>query len=531
MANYQQCAQDTNYSQKMRKDPNMDTQIYNKRSHVNFDDGLHLNNVNRRLMERDNMFNVNTTKYKTNKNFSEIGSNVGEITGVSYENNEIEQGMPMRQAICSMKEGKCSLVENDYNPQLDFDLRDEQPTSNANVSYFDPGEQNTNFNHQYSDLDNFGHEILQDDIYGNKKKYSETSEEIYSSTINEFSWSLISVFRKLLPNNSSITISPQNIMNSIIMLYRGSADRTEHEIKSVLSLPDKDTLFKSAIINNQKFNNDFIFSTNLIFVSNKYKLNRNYLHFAKQLGIISRMNVSAPQQEANRINSIIKKLTKNTIQNTVSPELINGAKIISINTIFIKTKWKHGFSKSHTQSEQFYGVSQRSEQIMRLANGDFNYIEDNLNQVLEMDFACGEFTMGFVLPKNYSVPSVSNSQFKYYTNNMRRQRIKAVSIPKFTQKGKFKIDNVFKKLGIVWLFSNANLDDIVMSENESPIHVTAMMHQSMIIVDELGSNLKKREENIPRRGEDDVMFVANHPFIYYVKHLETNAVVFIGYYN
>jgi len=68
------------------------------------------------------------------------GAGYGEITGITYGNTELDQGMPMREAISDHPSNRY----DDEQYTTDFGLYEDKP--NTNVMYYDPTMAQTGYN-------------------------------------------------------------------------------------------------------------------------------------------------------------------------------------------------------------------------------------------------------------------------------------------------------------------------------------------------------------------------------------------------
>ena len=161
------------------------------------------------------------------------------------------------------------------------------------------------------------------------------------------------------------------------------------------------------------------------------------------------------------------------------------------------------------------------------------YFEDNMNQILELDYSDNKISMGIVLPKGRAKLTITGDQFNYYISNLSEQTIDTIEIPKFQQQSRFKIDNLFKKMGMRELFTNADLSEITPSTGD--LYISDILHQVYINVDEQGTEASGATvaiatwNSVPKNNNNP-SFIANYPFIYYIRFKPTNTLLFIGSY-
>src|SRR5690606_2407764 len=114
---------------------------------------------------------------------------------------------------------------------------------------------------------------------------------------------------------------------------------------------------------------------------------------------------------------------------------------------FFYSKWKVPFDPLETKIRPFYSMVQKHIPMMSKTYDLCDYYDDNMNQVLELQYADEEFFMGFILPKNGSEPVINQEQLEFYFNKLKPTHMNLIQIPKFKQQSKFKVDNLFRRLG------------------------------------------------------------------------------------
>jgi len=495
---------------------------------VAFDPEEHSMNIHRRIMERGDMFNADTriNPYKPHYIDQNGGrgrqfptsNRFGEITGEALDTADMEQGMPMRPAYNSKLERVSDVDQQhqSHNPTLDFNLYDSKPT--MNVSYYDPSVNRSDPSNNYADV-NGDSQLLNPTERIDSLKY-------FATTSNLFSWNLLSKFPK-----SSVALSPFSILNPIVLLYRGSHGSTEQELRQSLFFQPKDITFDSINRLSAKiFTSPSMIGSSLVLTPGSIQINQAFAQYVKNIGQINPFNLSRPIEEISRINSIVSQYTKSTIKNMIGNDtkLINeNTNIILLTTAYFRGKFEIPFNRNNVQQFTFKGLrGDRYVSMLRQRDTVHRYYEDNEHQIIELDYIDGEFAMGVILPLNSSRLNVSHEMYEYYVSQLMPTNIGSLAIPKFQQSSKFKIDNIFKSMGMIETFMNADFSEITPS-NEV-MYVSDIIHQSVITVEESDGNVRTPKPIKTSRSSRD--FIANHPFIYYIRYLPVNVVVLNGYY-
>nr|QBK88377.1 MAG: serpin [Mimivirus LCMiAC01] len=515
--------------------------MYQISSNKEIDNIEHADNVNRYLMERNSMFNLDTNNeqymHHTNNNNNNQSHNntVGEITGYTY-NTDI-RGMPVREYINEILEQdeynenhnnhNNNTTHNNKNPNLDFDLYDTKPSTN--VSYNDP----------YTNMDVANNRLKFSDINSNNHllpKFRNNPEVDFSVILNKNAWYLYYLTRKSLiskrNDNYNFVISSLGLILPIIALYRGSADNTENEIKNVFSFmdADKDTTFQLASNIIKKIRCSSYLLNNFIYIPHFFPLNQEYVKYVRDICNIGQIDLRNPVLSHKNINRYIHALTNGEIENTVNKSTINKQTCIVLITISqFNSKWKIPFNPKYTSYEMFYSTTLRKVPMMKLFHSTQKYCEDDVNQVTELDCA-HDMCMGIILPKNKSDMMIRHDQYRYYISKLQPTHIKCVSIPKFSLHVKYKLLNLFKQTKLSTLFSNANLSELT-PFNDKSLYISDIIHQCIVTVNE-GEYIphKKIKTKTETETKTTINFIANHSFIFYIRYVPTNTILYIGRY-
>ena len=125
----------------------------------------------------------------------------------------------------------------------------------------------------------------------------------------------------------------------------------------------------------------------------------------------------------------------------------------------------------------------------------------------------------------------SESIFKRIRENKKMTKVE-LKLPKFKIESEISLVKPLKDLGIEKLFgSDAQLRGI----SEKPLKVNDAIQKAFIEVDEAGSEASSRrplgqkgEKVSLRKGTRAIPFVVDHPFLFFVRDLQTGLLLFQG---
>ena len=120
---------------------------------------------------------------------------------------------------------------------------------------------------------------------------------------------------------------------------------------------------------------------------------------------------------------------------------------------------------------------------------------------------------------------------KRVQKNRKRNAKVHLELPKFKFESEIPLVEILKKLGLTKMFEpDANFKGI----SNTPLHVSDAVQKAVIEVDEIGTEAAAASASFsgksinPGEGEKLEHFVADHPFLFYVRDLQTRLLLFRG---
>lgn len=316
--------------------------------------------------------------------------------------------------------------------------------------------------------------------------------------------------------------SPLSISYIMSLLHLASAGNTETQITNLMSR--KNTL-EDLFLWSKTFNSDIIKLANAILVNKNKPVKDEYLEMVSKLALVSNEDFTDTDAIVEKANSFIKENTNGLIKDILKPSMIDmDTVMVLINTIYFKTEWERPFRERNTHLAKFNKIL---DVDMMCNTSYFSYYEDSNVQMVELMYKEREYCMGIILPKEFvSIDSCVD----YLGKNIpfEREYVK-VSMPKFTQRRNIDLIPHMKKLGVTNMFdSTSQLDNMCIDT-----YVSTMIHEAVVIVDEVGTEASAvtvavcQSKSI-RNDPEPKIFQADHSFIYYIKHIPTKTLLFVG---
>ncbi len=317
--------------------------------------------------------------------------------------------------------------------------------------------------------------------------------------------------------------SPLSIMFALSLIHLCAEQNTDKELTSFIT--HKHNPNELQAIQNT-FNNNIIKMGNCIIINNKFKVNKKFTNSIKNFVLIEESDYSDKNAIANKVNDYIKTNTKGLIKNVLDKKDINNdTNLILINTIYFKANWLHKFNVEYTTKEKFGNTKKLVD--MMFIEKKFNYYENDNMQTIEMFYNNKDYVMGVILPKNdeYKIDVYS---LMYGINNLENTKV-MLYLPKFTHRQRVNLIPILQNLGVNDLFDKDAAKLNIVEES----YVTSIIHEAVVIVDEEGTEAAAvttimTQNCMAGPPTEKVIFRADHDFVYYIRHVPTNMILFYG---
>jgi serpin B/serpin B11/12 len=346
-------------------------------------------------------------------------------------------------------------------------------------------------------------------------------------TLQEFSKSNNSLACKLydVMEDESV-LSPLSIGYITSLLHLGSVAGTENELTALMGRKNSLEELRAVF---DLFNSDVVNLANAILVNKNMPIEKKYLEMMQLVALVSNEDFNNAQAVTDKGNNFIEKNTRGLIKNIIKTDFIcPDVVMVLINVIYFKTLWEKQFKAKNTRDALFNG-NQRVR--MMQVTHDFPYFENEWVQQVEMPYKGNQFCMGFILPKKETA-DLKDCLMNFH---LLQKTATEVHIPKFTHRKNIDLVPLMNKLGVKHLFSSkdARLDAMT---PVSSTHVSKMIHEAVVIVDEDGTEAAAVTVAVCRMESCCVkpqpkIFNANRRFTYYIRHMPTNMLLFVGDFN
>ncbi|XP_037365588.1 plasminogen activator inhibitor 2 [Talpa occidentalis] len=286
-------------------------------------------------------------------------------------------------------------------------------------------------------------------------------------------------------------------------------------------------------------------STNKLFGDKSAGFKEEYMQLSKKYYSTEPQAVNfleCAEEARRKINVWVKTQTKGKIPNLLPEGSVDvDTKMVLVNTVYFKGKWKTPFQKKLNGLYPFrVNSTQRTPvQMMHLQQKlNIGYIEDLKTQILELPYA-GGVSMFLLLPDEVGESSTGLELLekeityeklnKWISNDTLAEDDVEVFIPQFKLEEHYELKPILSSMGMENAFSRGEANFSGMSESND-LFLSQVFHQATVDVNEEGTEAAAGTGAVMtgRTGHGGPQFVADHPFLFFIMDKVTMSILFFG---
>ncbi|CAK6951998.1 Hypothetical predicted protein [Scomber scombrus] len=373
-----------------------------------------------------------------------------------------------------------------------------------------------------------------------------------SKANTEFSLALL---KKLSDNDgkTNIFFSPFSISSALAMVLLGARGNTATQMSECLKTKNlKDDVHASfAQVLNELNKPDAPYALS---VANRLYGEQSY-QFVEDFVAQTRKNYNAELEsvdfvassEAARvnINKWVEKKTQDKIKDLLAQGVVDGlTKLVLVNAIYFKGNWDKRFQESSTRDAKFRLNKNESKPVKMMhqkTKFPLTFIPEANCQILEMPYKGKELSMLIFLPMDIEDNStglekmeqqLTYENFVEWTRPDMMDEIEVqVGLPRFKMEEKYDMKDVLTSMGMVDAFDMGKSDFSGMSPANDLV-LSKVVHKAFVEVNEEGTEAAAATAAIMmlRCAMRPPTFVADHPFLFFIRHNPSMSVLFAGRY-
>jgi serpin B len=384
-----------------------------------------------------------------------------------------------------------------------------------------------------------------------------TNKKLIVTGNNKFA---LELYAKLRSEEGNLFFSPYSISTALAMAHAGARGQTEAQMAGVLHFPiitKQGTELSSMLIQDrQKFASVFgkiikdlnnrgkkggyeLRVANALWGQEGYEFLEEFLELIKT-NYGGRLNevdfVRAAETARKTINAWVEKKTNDKIKDLISKGVLNSmTRLVLTNAIYFKGNWARQFKEDRTKDAPFTLANGRKVDVaMMNQTAEFNYMETESFQALELPYVDDELSMIILLPKEFDgldefEKTLTTENLSEWLDELRDREV-IVSIPKFKMTNQFALASVLKSMGMTDAFS-ANADFSGMNGRRD-LFISAVIHKAYVDVNEEGTEAAAATAvtmKLTSVGPTRIpVFCADHPFLFIIRDNHSGSILFIG---
>ncbi|XP_076617521.1 leukocyte elastase inhibitor-like [Chaetodon auriga] len=246
------------------------------------------------------------------------------------------------------------------------------------------------------------------------------------------------------------------------------------------------------------------------------------------------------------INTWVEEQTQGKIKDILTQGVVDSmTRLVLVNAIYFKGNWNKKFEEESTVDAQFR-VNKNSTKPVKMMSQKSKFpltsIPEVNCQVLEMPYQGEELSMLIFLPSDIEDDTtgleklekeLTYEKFANWTcpDLMGLTEVE-VKLPRFKMEENYDLKNVLVSMGMTDAF-NVSLSDFSGMSPTNDLVLSEVIHKAFVEVNEEGTEaaaataavLTYRIEPIPG------FFIADHPFLFFIRHNATKSILFAGRYS
>ncbi|XP_020761262.2 serpin B3-like [Odocoileus virginianus] len=359
----------------------------------------------------------------------------------------------------------------------------------------------------------------------------------------------------------NIFLSPFSISSALAMTYLGARENTASEMQKVLHFskitentrgatndrvekPGKAHHHFQKLLTELKKSTDAyeLSVANRLYGEKEFPFLQEYMDNVKKFYLASVVSAdfkNAAEESRKLINSWVESQTNEKIKDLFPKDSLNSSTVlVLVNAVYFKGQWNQKFNKESTVEEKFWlnKDTSKSVQMMKQTN-HFNFVslEDVQAKILEIPYKGEELSMMVLLPNEVDGLQKVEDQLTAENliewtspQNMGKRQVD-LYLPRFKVEERYDLVPTLKALGMVDAF-NGRVADFSGMTGRRDLVVSTVVHKSFVEVTEEGTEAAAATgvsvgvTSAPFHES----FRCNHPFLFLIKHIKTNSILFCG---
>jgi serpin B len=235
------------------------------------------------------------------------------------------------------------------------------------------------------------------------------------------------------------------------------------------------------------------------------------------------------------INDWVSDQTEGRIEDLIPQGVIDAAtRLVLTNAIYFNAAWQYPFGETMTADGLFYLLDGGQVTVpMMKQTESFGYTEGEGYQAVELLYDGGELSMVILLPRA--------GQFEAFEKALKAQQVDDIikglqntqvtlTMPQFEFDSDFSLKDILTGMGMPVAFSGGA--DFSGMTGSPDLFIDEVIHKAFVSVDEAGTEAAAATAVIMKETampvDPPVEVTIDQPFIFLIRDIDTNAILFVG---
>ena len=238
------------------------------------------------------------------------------------------------------------------------------------------------------------------------------------------------------------------------------------------------------------------------------------------------------------INGWVAQETEQKIRDLIPAGVLGpDTRLVLANAIYFRGDWARQFEKSGTHEQPFHvsgGPPVGVPLMFAKLPAGFATRPDAAMKVLELPYKGDDLSMLVLLPDAMDglaavEANLTAENVRRWTTGLARQDV-LVFLPRFSVESGFGLGTTLAAMGMPQAFSDRA--DFSGMNGKRDLSISAVLHKARVDVDEQGTEAAAATGVAvgirAMRPEEPPTFRADHPFVFFIRHNPTGAILFLG---
>uniref|UniRef100_A0A8C5D2R8 Serpin B6 n=2 Tax=Gadus morhua TaxID=8049 RepID=A0A8C5D2R8_GADMO len=364
----------------------------------------------------------------------------------------------------------------------------------------------------------------------------------------------LALFKKITEENMSgnVFYSPLSISSALAMVLLGARGNTSTQMSEALQHQkgEEDINASFSKLLSELNKPDALYSLSLanrLYGEKTYQFVQEFLDETRKYyqADLQSVDFQAKAEEARvEINTWVEKQTQDKIKDLLVPGVVDSlTRLVLVNAIYFKGKWDEPFKKEATEETAFKLNKNDTKQVKMMyhkARFPLAFIPEANCRILELPYEGKELSMLICLPMEIEDGTTGleklEAMLTYETfmewtrpDRMGRREVN-VGLPRFKMTQTYDMKDLLVSMGMVDAFDQG-LSDFSGMSSANNLVLSKVVHKAFVEVNEEGTEAAAATANICVMLCLPPRFVADHPFLFFIRHNPSKSILFAGRYS